>query len=87
MNEYLKELGQLAGFIDLVEIIYMKGGKWERQILKKWELITVHAAPGQLCYQCLSNECTDDLDYENNRSPDRKEFFAVYKNLPKRQRQ
>lgn len=44
MNEYLKELGQLAGFIDPVEIIYTKGGKREREVLQKWELITVHTA-------------------------------------------
>lgn len=42
MNEYLKELGKLAGFTAPVEIIYTKGG--EREVLKKWELITVLTA-------------------------------------------
>lgn len=44
MNEYLKELGQKAEFTDPVEIIYTKGGKREREVLHKWELITVHTA-------------------------------------------
>jgi hypothetical protein len=45
MNEYLKELGQLAGFTYyFVEIIYTKGGKREREVLQKWELLTVHTA-------------------------------------------
>ena len=43
-NEYLKEVARLAKFNDKVEIIYTKGGKREREVLKKWELVTVHTA-------------------------------------------
>lgn len=44
MNEYLKELGQKAEFTEPVEIIHTKGGERQREVLQKWQLITVHTA-------------------------------------------
>jgi integrase len=42
MNEYLKELGQLAGIDDSFVVTATRGGKRETEIFKKWELITTH---------------------------------------------
>ncbi|RYE52906.1 MAG: hypothetical protein EOP48_15475 [Sphingobacteriales bacterium] len=44
MNEYLKEVGEKAKLNEKVEIIYTKGGHRTREVLKKWELMTVHTA-------------------------------------------
>jgi integrase len=44
MNEYLKELGQLAEIDEEVLITATKGGKRMTETFKKWELITTHTA-------------------------------------------
>jgi len=44
MNDYIKKVAKKAEFNDPVEIIYTKGGVREREVLKKWELVTVHTA-------------------------------------------
>jgi integrase len=44
MNEYLKELGQLAGIDDSFVVTATRGGKRDTEIFKKWELITTHTA-------------------------------------------
>jgi len=44
MNDYLKELGQLAEIEESILITATKGGKRETETFKKWELITTHTA-------------------------------------------
>ena len=44
MNEYLKELGQLAGFNETVSESITKGGIKQTVNHPKWELITTHTA-------------------------------------------
>ncbi|HYC40816.1 MAG TPA: tyrosine-type recombinase/integrase [Chitinophagaceae bacterium] len=44
MNEYLKELGQLADISEDVVITGTKGGVRKSEAFKKWELITTHTA-------------------------------------------
>jgi hypothetical protein len=44
MNDYLKEIGEKAKFNSSVEIISTKGGVRNREVFKKYELITVHTA-------------------------------------------
>ena len=44
MNEYLKEIGELAELNTSVKIAITRGGKTENDISKKWELITTHTA-------------------------------------------
>ena len=44
LNDYLKELGQLAGFTQEVEINEYKAGRHSKQVFQKWELITSHTA-------------------------------------------
>jgi len=44
MNEYLKELGQLAELEEDIIITQTKGGKRQSETFKKWELITTHTA-------------------------------------------
>lgn len=44
MNEYLKEIGEIAGMNDTVERVATKGGKRIREVFKKYELLTVHTA-------------------------------------------
>lgn len=44
MNEYLKELGELAGLEDDVIISATKGGVRRSESFKKWQLITTHTA-------------------------------------------
>lgn len=42
LNSYLKELGQLAGFTQEVEINEYKAGEHGKRTCQKWELITSH---------------------------------------------
>jgi integrase len=44
MNEYLKELGQLAEVEEDIIITRTIGGKRQSETFKKWELITTHTA-------------------------------------------
>ena len=44
MNEYLKELGELAGFEDKILISTTRGGKKISESIEKFKLITVHTA-------------------------------------------
>jgi len=44
MNEYIKEVGRMAGINDLVSKSITKGGISEENYYKKWELITTHTA-------------------------------------------
>jgi hypothetical protein len=44
MNEYLKELCELAGFKDKVTIHFTKGGKKVVETYQKYELVSTHTA-------------------------------------------
>jgi integrase len=44
MNEYLKELGQLAGIDEDIIVTATKGGKRQSETFKRWQLITTHTA-------------------------------------------
>jgi integrase len=44
MNEYLKELGQLAGLDEKINITYTKGGKTISANYSKYELLSTHTA-------------------------------------------
>ncbi|MEO6758202.1 MAG: phage integrase SAM-like domain-containing protein [Saprospiraceae bacterium] len=44
MNDYLKELGQLAGMTGKMIVIGSKGGKREDLTAEKWEKLTTHVA-------------------------------------------
>lgn len=44
MNDYLKELGQLAGMTGKMFVTNTAGGKRNEQILEKWEKLTTHVA-------------------------------------------
>lgn len=44
MNEYLKEIGQLAGLQTPVEVRRTKGGMLTTRVLPKWQLLTTHVA-------------------------------------------
>ncbi len=44
LNKYIKEIGKKAGLTDPVEVTTTKGGKIEKTILPKYELITTHTA-------------------------------------------
>lgn len=44
MNDYLKELGQLADLKESVSITKTRGGKRSDTVHEKWELITTHTA-------------------------------------------
>lgn len=44
MNDYLKELGRLAGMMDKMYVTTTAGGKRQEQVLEKWEKLTTHVA-------------------------------------------
>lgn len=44
MNVYIKELGQIAGLDEQIEVVSTKGGKRIREVFRKFELITTHTA-------------------------------------------
>lgn len=44
LNAYLKELGQLAGFTEEIEINEYKAGGHSKRAVQKWELMTTHTA-------------------------------------------
>lgn len=44
LNSYLKELAQIAGLTQEVEINEFKAGRHEKRTLQKWELISSHTA-------------------------------------------
>lgn len=44
MNDYLKELGQLAGLTGKMIVSNTAGGKRNEQVLEKWEKLTTHVA-------------------------------------------
>jgi integrase len=54
LNQYLKELGQLAGINDPIEIIRYRGGNRESQTLAKWEKLGCHT--GRRTFVTLSLE-------------------------------
>lgn len=49
LNNYLKELAQLAGFTQEVEISEYKAGRQEKRTVQKWELISSHTARRSFC--------------------------------------
>jgi integrase len=44
MNDYLKEIGQLAGLNELIEVTITKGGKLVKSTTEKYNLIMTHTA-------------------------------------------
>lgn len=44
LNDYLKELGKLAGFVERIEVTRTRGGTKKKEYLEKWELMTTHTA-------------------------------------------
>lgn len=44
MNDYLKEIGELAGMEGKIERVATKGGKRIREVFRKYEMITAHTA-------------------------------------------
>ena len=44
MNDYLKELGQIAGLTGKMVVTNTTGGKRNQEILEKWEKLTTHVA-------------------------------------------
>lgn len=44
MNDYLKEVGQLAGLNEVVSITKTRGGKRSDTVNEKWEIVTTHTA-------------------------------------------
>jgi site-specific recombinase XerD len=44
MNDYLKEIGELAGMEEAIERVATKGGKRIREVFKKYEMVTAHTA-------------------------------------------
>lgn len=73
MNDYIKELCELAGFIEPIEIVRYRGTKRESNTYPKHELISVHT--GRKTFATLSLEkgmsaeevmhCTGHLDYKS----------------------
>ncbi|MFZ2901201.1 MAG: site-specific integrase [Saprospiraceae bacterium] len=49
LNNYLKELAQLAGFTQEVEISEYKAGRQMKKAVPKWELISSHTARRSFC--------------------------------------
>lgn len=43
-NEYLKEIGQLAGVTSIVEVVRFRGGEKLSQLLPKWQVLSTHTA-------------------------------------------
>jgi integrase/recombinase XerD len=54
MNEYLKEIGKLAGVTDLIEIFTYKNNKPVSEYVKKFTQITCHSARHTFATQSLS---------------------------------
>jgi integrase len=44
MNDYLKEVGQLAGLNEVVSVSKTRGGKRSDTVNEKWEIVTTHTA-------------------------------------------
>jgi integrase len=44
MNEYLKEIGKLAGLTETIKVSTTKGGFRFDESFEKWQLITTHTA-------------------------------------------
>lgn len=44
LNQYLKELGKLAGLVQAIEINEYRAGGHEKKAVQKWELISSHTA-------------------------------------------
>lgn len=44
MNDYLKEVGQLANLSEKIRVVTHKGGKKQETSVEKWQLITTHVA-------------------------------------------
>ena len=44
MNDYLKELGQMAGLDEPTRIVYFKGDRRIDEYYPKWQLLTTHCA-------------------------------------------
>ncbi len=44
LNDYLKELGQIAGFTQEIEVNEYKAGGHQKRTCQKWELMTTHTA-------------------------------------------
>lgn len=42
MNDYLKELGQIAGLEEPTRIVYFRGNKRYEEVYPKWQLLTTH---------------------------------------------
>ncbi len=49
INKALKELAQMAGITDKVAISEYKGGRHDRKVYAKWELVTTHTGRRSFC--------------------------------------
>ena len=52
MNDYIKDLGELCGFIDPVTKVFYRGGKRVEETFCKWELLSTHA--GRRTFICCA---------------------------------
>jgi integrase len=55
MNEALKEIGEKAGLIDMVQIVDFKGGKRNQDTKPKYKLLTCHIARRTFVMQCRNH--------------------------------
>ncbi|MBL0274176.1 MAG: integrase catalytic domain-containing protein [Chitinophagaceae bacterium] len=78
MNEYLKEIAELAKIKETVKISITRGGETDNMINKKFELVTTHTARRSFCHECLSDGRSFYFDNEDNRPQNRKVIYEVY---------
>lgn len=55
LNSYLKELAQLAGFVQEVEITEYRAGRQVKKTFQKWKLISTHTARRSFCTNALKS--------------------------------
>ncbi len=79
MNEYLKELGKLAGFDSPETTVYYKGAKRFEQTFKKWELMTTHMGRKTFVTNGLFLNIPSEVIQQWTGHKDHKVFEKYYK--------
>lgn len=79
MNDYLKELGQLAELNSPEKIVYYKGSKRIEEVYKKWELLGTHCGRKTFITNMIYLGVNDNVIMEWTGHSDRRSYDVYHK--------
>jgi len=86
MNEYLKKVGEIAGFDSAETVVYYKGAQRFEETFKKWELMTTHMGRKTFVTNALFLNIPSEVIQKWTGHKDHKVFEKYYKIIDQQRR-